>query len=434
MNFKPKFAAPELRRALIGSLINFAVLFSTTGLVPAQATEATIYTFKGGSDGAQPEGALIADAHGALYGTTMLGGSLLHQGTLFKLTPPPSGEGPWTETVLYRFKGGSDGWSPESNLIFDKQGALYGTTHQGGPMYGGTVFKLTPSDGGQWTESVLYSFSGGADGLLPAGGLIFDGQGALYGTTTLGGSLKFGTVFKLTPPSSGKGPWTDTVLHNFAGSDGAEPGAGLIFDNQGALYGTTQIGGRSQNGSTVFKLTPPLSGKGPWTITVLHSFTGGTDGSQPDGGLIFDKQGALYGTTRGGGSWGAGTVFKLTPPSSGKGPWTETVLTDFAGASISQPLCTLLLDSKGGLYGTTVVGSSAGTTGGSVFRLSPPASGKTGKWTLTVLHGFNPSPSKGGAVPYAGLIIGRDGAFYGTLRGYGSTASGQGAVYRLQIP
>jgi uncharacterized repeat protein (TIGR03803 family) len=417
---------PQARRLLIGSLAGLAAFVCTTSFAPAQASEALIYTFKGGSDGGSPS-ALVADAHGALYGTTWWwGGASSNYGTVFKLTPPASSAGQWTETVLYRFKGGSDG-AGGSNLIFDKYGALYGTSGYTSSI-GGNVFKLTPpaSGNGQWTETVLYSFKG-SDAAYPSlGGLTFDAEGALYGATFMRD-----TVFKLTPPTSGRGQWTKTVLHSFTAAEGSYPEGGLLFDKQGALYGATQMGPASQSG-TVFKLTPPASGKGPWTITVLHSFTYSVDGQIPVG-LVFDNQGALYGTTQSGGPSGNGTVFRLKPPSSGKGPWTETVLADFAGATISMPYCKPLFDADGNLYGTTIRGSSTATSGGSAFKLTPPASG-TGKWKLSLLHGFSSSPGKGGSVPEAGLIVGHDGAFYGTLSQGGNTANGQGAVYRLQIP
>ena len=240
------------------------------------------------------------------------------------------------ETVLYRFLGGSDGSFPYAGLIADEKGALYGTTLGGGsgcpqnPNGCGTVFRLTPPTKGQsaWAETVLYSFKGGSDGQGPSAGLIIDKQGALYGTTALGGndcphqvsSNGFGTVFKLTPPAKGQTAWTPTVLYRFfcsqpSCSEGVNPYAGLIADREGALYGTTLSGGSGDNG-TVFKLAPPAKGQTAWTETVLYRFSGGSDGADPFAGLIADNQGTLYGTTIGGagscftGS-GCGTVFKL---------------------------------------------------------------------------------------------------------------------------
>ena len=203
---------------------------------------------------------------------------------------------------------------------------LYGTTVFGGANGAGTVFELTPpsSPRGAWTFTILYSFSpftifpGGAtgDGNGPAAGLISDATGALYGTTANGGANGYGTVFKLTPPAVAGGPWTETVLYSFTGgSDGGSPKASLIFDESGALYSTTTVGGLNGQG-TVFKLTPPGVPDGAWTETVLYSFAGLDVGTSPSGaGLIFDSSGALYGTTSTGGANGFGTVFKLAPPA-----------------------------------------------------------------------------------------------------------------------
>jgi uncharacterized repeat protein (TIGR03803 family) len=254
---------------------------------------------------------------------------------------------------LYSFSGSSDGGIPFAGLVSDSAGTLYGTTEEGGnknctiyPGNGcGTVYELTPptTTNGTWTETVLYRFSG-SDGAVPAAGLIADGTGTLYGTTEFGGNSNVvcvngyscGTVFKLTPPGTSGGTWTETVLYSFSGSDGEFPLAGLIFGKDGALYGTTYSGGNTScNASisetrgcgTVFKLTPPTTAEGTWTETVLHSFNG-SDGAYPYAGLTMDASGALYGTTAGGGDpyciGGCGTVFKLTPRTNKGGTWTET--------------------------------------------------------------------------------------------------------------
>ncbi len=440
MNFKPGFVASGARCALIGSLAGLAALLTTTGFTPAQASEETLYVFKAKSDGATPSAGLVSDAEGALYGTTTLYGSTSGGccGTAFKLTPPASGTGKWTITVLYDF--GVDGFSPSGGLIFDSQGSLYGTTDAGGSSQNGSVFQLTPpaSGTGKWKQIILHSFSAdGAGGSTPSGNLVFDAHGALYGTTQAGGKTNSGTVFKLTPPASGKGPWPETVLYQFKGNkdlkDGIQPTGSLIFDKQGALYGMTTNGGRGASG-TVFKLTPPASGDGPWAETVLHEFAfqPRKDGGNPSAGLVFDDQGALYGTTQLGypssplGLVYGGTVFKLTPPPSGSGPWTEAILHSFTDNS--QPLCTLVFDTHGALYGTANAGNYP-DYGGGVFKLTPPASGVTGSWIMTVLHRFS---SKENGHPRAGVIIGHDGALYGTESGGGPFING--AVFRLQLP
>ena len=218
--------------------------------------------------------------------------------------------------MLYSFNfNGTDGADPAAGLIFDAAGNLYGTTYGGGTYDWGTVFELTPAAGGGWTEKVLYSFLGGADGFFPAADLIFDAAGNLYGTTGYGGAYDNGTVFELTP--TGGGDWTEKLLHSFSynlnGMDGTYPQAGLIFDAAGNLYGTT-VGGGNYGGGTVFELTPTAGGN--WTETVLHNFNrNGTDGADPYAGLIFDGAGNLYGTTSFGDVYGDGTVFQLTPVS-----------------------------------------------------------------------------------------------------------------------
>ena len=192
----------------------------------------------------------------------------------------------------------------------------------------GTVFEMTPKEGGGWTEKVLHNFGNGTDGAYPEAGLIFDAAGNLYGTTAYGGPHGYGTVFEMTP--NGSGGWTEKVLHYFGnGSDGLSPYSGLIFDAVGNLYGMTMGGGSSDNG-TVFELTPSEGGN--WTEKVLHNFGGynGPNGCFPSSGLIFDAAGNLYGTTTQGGDHGVGIVFEMTPKVGGG--WTEKTLHNFGTA------------------------------------------------------------------------------------------------------
>ena len=310
-------------------------------------------------------------------------------GTVFVLRPPAPGQTQWTETVLYSFQGGTtDGANPVGSLVADDQGVLYGTTYNGGSINCeggcGTVFRLTPPTAGQteWTESVLYSFLGGTDGEYPLSGLTFDQQGALYGTTQNGGgssncAIGCGTVFRLTPPTAGQSPWTESVLHSFRNTpDGAYPSAGLIFDQQGALYGTTYYGGKPNCTSgcgTVFKLTPPAAGRPQWTESVLYLFCSVkncTDGWYPSAGLVFDRRGALYGAAFGGGSTTTdGALFKLAPLGAGQAQWTESVLYSFTGAASdgANPQAGPIFDRHGALYGTTFRGGILND--GTVFRL-----------------------------------------------------------------
>ena len=404
--------------ATLSSAILIAAVPFTCSAVVSGSSEKVLYSFSGGSDGANPAGALVADKAGNLYGTTSQGGSsncTAGCGIVFELTPPATRGGMWSETVLCRFTGGSDGAAPESNLTFDAAGNLYGTTAGGGgASHAGTVFELAPpsTKGGAWTEKVLYSFAGGSDGESPVAGLVLDAAGNLYGTTFFGGTTNAGTVFQLMPPATEGGAWTEKVLHTFGrGNDGLDPQAGLIVDNRGALYGTTITG-------TVFKLAPPA-----WSEKVLFNFTGGgSNGSWPCAPI--SRQGSLYGLTRLGGSQSnTGTAFQLSPASGGA--WTETTLYSFTGGDDGgEPCGTLIFDQAGNLYGTA--SGNGQNIPGTVFKLTPP-SAPGGAWTETTLHKFG--GSNDGLSPLAGVIFGKGGALYGTTSGGGS--SGGGTVFTV---
>ena len=316
---------------------------------------------------------VIISQNGTLYGTTQYGGQGTCDlggggcGTVYNLKPPPSRPSsifsPWSETELYAFTGGDDGGQPgNGDVVFDHAGNLYGTTLRRGVNDNGTVYELMPSNG-NWTESVVYSFIGANDGSMPNGGVIFDSAGNLYGTTYSGGTYDNGTVYQLTPSGSG---WAKNILYSFhGGSDGANPVGGLIIDQSGKLYGTTGYGG-SGFGGVVFRLTPSSDG---WIYTTLYSFTRSGLGTPPgpQGSLFMDAAGNLYGTTYSDGTYGYGSVFKLTPSGGG---WTYTSLHDFAGSSDGcSPWGSVLLDTRGNLYGTS---SSCGADGyGVVFEIMP---------------------------------------------------------------
>ncbi|HEY6291407.1 MAG TPA: choice-of-anchor tandem repeat GloVer-containing protein [Terriglobia bacterium] len=344
--------------------------------------------------------------------------------------------------VIHRFQGASDGENPAGNLIADKAGNLYGTTEYGGVSgYYGTVFQLAPpaQPGDGWTETTLYTFRNQGDGARPTAGLVFDSAGNLYGTTSDSNAGGYGEIFQLAPPSTKGGSWTETVLYHFqGGTDGAYPYGGLIFDPAGNLYGTTE--------SSVFELSPPTAPAGIWTFTLIHDFTCCTsDGWNSVAGLVRDPQGNLYGTTEWGGAYtgvycdylGCGTVFEVSPPSAQGGAWSEKVLYAFGGQPDGlNPFSGLALDQAGNLYGTTYGGGIF--EGGMAFQLAPPAQ-PGAPWTETVIHNFSYS-AKDGAVPLGTLIFGPSGNLYGTTAFGGNpcvfntTAYGCGVVFQLAPP
>jgi uncharacterized protein YceK len=372
-----------------------------------------IRAFTESNGGAALNGDLVMDASGALYGTAAEYGKH-YQGVVFRLNPPAPGETKWTETVLHAFYYSlaydkSDGAMPSSGLVRDANGVLYGTTYYGGSLSDpyaigyGAVFQLAPPLPGQtnWKETVLFRFQGGTDGENPSATLARDNSGALYGSTVSGGTggcvdifggvVGCGTIFKLTPPAPGATKWTKTTLHHFAGgADGALPSGKLLVDGSGALYGTTIQGGNGvcDDGignnvgcGTVFKLVPPAPGGTAWTKTVVHDFQGVPDGAGPQGGLIADAAGKLYGTTFGGGSGlcvdpyyrnvGCGTVFKLTPPSPGQTAWTESVVHNFQGLTDGwEPVGELVSDPSGKLFGAGQLGGTEYGYG-TVFQITP---------------------------------------------------------------
>jgi len=272
---------------------------------------------------------VVIGSGGVLYGTSIYGGggngTSAEPGAVYELTPPAAAGGTWSFAAIHGFGFAvGDGSAPTTGVTVGSGGVLYGTLGNGGTAGHGMVYSLTPSalPGGAWTETILYSFgsgsNGGSDGANPQAGVVIGTGGVLYGTTESGGPSNDGTVYSLAPPSSPGGAWTETILHSFAGgSHGATPTAGVAIGRGGVLFGTTNSGGSSNEG-TVFALSPPATPGGTWADRILHSFTGGSDGGNPQGGLIISGGGVLYGTTYAGGtglacSGGCGTVFSLVP-------------------------------------------------------------------------------------------------------------------------
>jgi len=341
--------------------------YGTVFKVAPGGRETVLHNFTGGADGANPSGGLVRDGQGNFYGATQSGGSsttfcstIKGCGTIFEVSPTG------VEQVLYTFPGGNggDGFDPSGPLVRDAQGNLYGLTYGGGAYTCGTVFQLTPTG----TETILYSFNCLSTGLGGFGGLIQDPQGNLYGASLEGGSFKCafgcGLVFEVNATNQ------FSLLYGFSGLDGYAPVGDLIRDSDGNTYGTTIFGGSNPSCTdslgcgTVFEIASDGTEK------VLYSFSGLVDGANPHAGLVRDKQGNLYGTTYSGGegscssSLGCGVVFELAPDG------TQTVLHSFKGGTDGgNPQGGLALDARGNLYGTTYYYGAHGF--GTVFKIAP---------------------------------------------------------------
>jgi uncharacterized repeat protein (TIGR03803 family) len=383
----------------------FVVSLCLLTVLPATAqTETQLYTFS--SFDRNPLTNILFDSTGNLYGGSNSGG-------VWELTPHPGGT--WSAKTIGAV-------SYPVGLTFDSAGNLYITALYGrarGENSDGGIFKLSPSNSGKWTLTLIHNFNG-TDGQLPQGPVVLDSSSNIFGVTMMGGKNGQGVVYELARQSNGS--WKETVIHTFgSGSDGAQPFSGLIFDAEGNLYGTTAAGG-TENDGTVFELVH--GNNGTWTEKILHSFDL-TDGGGPFAGVVFDSAGNLYGTTGGGGAYGLGTAFELSPQSGGT--WTEKVLHSFGnGTDGIQPVHPLIFDSAGNLYGTTLDG---GTTScgafyaGTAFELSPSTGGN---WTETVLANFCEETGGGGG---ESLIFNSAGVLFGTT--YSGGTNDGGTVFEI---
>ncbi len=442
---------------MVAKLIGLSAL--TLALVlPASSAwkEQVLYSFQGGTgDGFWPIGGVVFDKAGNLYGATEGGGpaSCYPDGSLcgavYELSPPAKKGAPWAETVLVQFKGkqSNDVSLPSGGLIMDSAGNLYGVSAYGGTgscvLLGtsagcGTVYELSPPQqkGGPWTETILYSFQGGNDdGYYAWGSLTFDKAGNLYGATQFGGGKgntcnifyggNCGIVFKLAPPTKKGGEWTEQVLHAFAGGkDGAGPNGGLLLDKHGVIYGTSSSGGNqgcsqkyvSVGCGTAFELKPPMKMGGDWPEQILHRFTGGDDGSTPNGSLIFDGKRVLYGTAGGGGTGEVGVVFVLKTRA---GSWTEEVIHNFVGdANGRNPNGGLTTNPAGDLFGTALDGADYR---GVLFSLTSKGAGS---WVYSNIYDFAGPPD--GSYPQGSLVFDQSGNLYSTTTGGGSGQACQG--------
>ena len=461
-----KIGIPLVAAAVLAS--GAALRASAVGAAPQFSV---LYVFQGHPDGALPNG-VVAAPDGSLYGTTFYGGRRSRPcgfgcGSVFKLTPPASKGGQWSETILHSFANGpGDGAYPWAPVILGSDGTLYGVASSGGlsnPACSGcgVVFALSPPKRGHaWTETILHAFTGAPhDGSNPIGALIFGPDGSLYGTTAHGGEstlcnatgyLGCGTAFELTPPAPGKLRWEERLIYSYGGppNDGMWPSEPLVPGSNGTLFGTTQYGGSGtqltdcQFGGfvagcgTVFRLAPPVRRKSPWTETVLHSFMGPPEDGAAPTGLLVERHGAIEGTTAIGGSApcidgnsGCGIAYTLSPQS-----WFETIVYEFGSVTGdgAGPDDDLIPRGKGGFYGTTGGGGTGfcriGNGCGTAYELTPHTSG----WLETTVHEFD-GPTDGSG-PHG--LIAANGVFFGVGEYGGSSAHcqislGCGTVFML---
>ena len=422
-----------------------AIAFATTGLSATARATGTVKVLAAGNSttGSVFDGGVLVEANGKVYATATDGGTSGY-GSVIELTPPAAGKTVWTETVIHRFAGlPKDGQNPQGGVIEGKGGVLYGTTNGAGANNQGVVYRLTPPAAGKklWTETILYSFGAKAhDASISRAPLVLDAKGNLYGTTTYGGTSNrcngtCGTVFKLAPPAAGKTAWTETVIHSFGATakDGTLPEtSGLILNATGEIFGTTGNGG-TYGAGTAFKLTPPAAGKTAWTETVLTSFgsNGGSNDGGATGGLVFGKTGVLYGALTGGGT-GNGSVYELAPPASGNGAWKQTELYAFKSFDdCTHPQATLVVDKTGDLWGTAQYGGKTPPSrqaAGCVFSIKP--AGANSKETIVyTLSGPTNGVLTQGAEPWAAVTPDAKGDLFATTITGG--AHNLGTVFEL---
>jgi len=450
-----------IRRAFVAPIAMIGIMAITNSGAAAQTPGYTIlYSFQGGEDGSGPSGVTLA-RDGGLYGATSYGGpntcegAAFSCGTVYELEPGPGGI--WTKTVLHNFSGpdgavpnlsGGVVGAPGPSLLPGPGGVLYGTTYTGGAYDptalgpAGTVFELTPptAAGQEWTETVLHSFPENGPN-IPSGRLLLGSEGAIYGTTLSSGeepvvgAIFGGTVFRLLPPVTPQGNWTERNLINFypATSLGTSPEASVVRSS-GSLFGTNYWTSSQHGGEgcgVAYQLSAPATGD-TWTGTAIYAFGDGP-GCNPAASLTVGPNGVFYGTTYGGGTGRAGTVFQLTPPSTAGGAWSETTIYNFTGPNGdgAYPAASLVLGSNGVLYGSTSAGgnpsSCFGGGCGIVYELSPPAT-PGGTWTETILHAFT-GQNGDGSFP-GPLTLAPNGVLFGPT--WSGGAAGAGTVFALR--
>lgn len=386
--------------SILGALL-FATPLSAQTCLPASLNGSVLTSFGGGADAAATRQLVFRE--GSLYGVTSFGGSFA-AGTVFRLSPPVLPSTTWTRNIIRLFRGGPDGNFPSSGLLLDTSGNFFGVTYSGGANNFGTVYRLRPPTppATSWAKQTIYNFRGDADGSLPSGELVMDSSGAIYGALN-GGR---GAIFKLSPPNPPATTWTNQILYTFlGGADGSMPSNGLLLRN-GELFGVTHDLGDTGRG-TVFRLSPPVAPATAWTKTIIHRFIAPAGSWLLSSGLVFDTAGSLYGATQQGGAHGMGMVYKLTRSIFPE--WNFTNLYSFTGApDAANPSSPLAFDSAGSLTGVAMGGGESNA--GAFYRLTPPTT-TGGAWSASVLYNFNSSPDP--TTPAYAPIIDTGGAIYG---------------------
>ena len=448
----------HFEKALFAALMLSSVASARTAVgqaLPIETIPYVLSSYNPGDGDNLSSSNLLVDHEGNLYGTTVDGGLVAGNqvgfGRVFELSPVVGGG--WTEKTIYIFNGyKTDGSGPSGNLTWDEKGNIYGTTQGGGAYNNGTAYELSPASDGTWTERVIYSFPTQTNPYFPGGGLVFDTHGSLFGVTPYGGSPNdggcstfggCGMVYELSPSADGQ--WTGKFIYEFGASsaDLIYPQPYLVIDSNGNLYGTAFNSGYPSKPTGVFELTQQSDGN--WTETIIHRFGRiSTDGQFPNGNLLLDRQGNLYGVTAGGGPStagypGGGTVFELEPQSDGN--WTEKqlfVFPDYSTAPVPtglfgfNPNEGLTMDAAGNLYGTTEAGgiSTGPFNQGTVFELEPHPDGI---WTARLLHSF-PANQTDGYLTNSQVAFDAHGNLFGTTLFTEEPSNnhyGLGAVYEL---
>jgi len=447
-------SAPRPSSILIALLV-MVVAAGKPSSAASSYTLKTLYSFCANSDcpdGQRPNSVII-NASGDFFGTTVFGGAH-NAGTVFELSPN-SKKTKWSQKVLYSFCAQTDckdGLHPFGSLILDINGNLYGITGTGGTKNQGVVFELSPGVGKKWQLNILYNFcsKGGSnctDGKVPSPGLTYtgassgiayDGTSPLYGVTSDGGDSFDGTVFALTPPKLGKSKWTETVLHSFDanGTDGANPNGPLISDSLGNLYGTTSAGGPEFFWGVIFELIPNAQ-RNKWTETILYDFCADpncSDGSFPQSGVIADPAGNLFGATSGGGTSDDGVVYKFIPSDVASGETvlhSFCVLSDCTDGNEQAHSSDITMDTSGNIFGTTPWG------GGHDIDFEGDGGGTVfalDGTSFNVLYSFcAQAKCADGEYPSGALIVDGSGRIFGTTEyggPNGGTKSG-GTVFEL---